>query len=204
VTPPPVTKPEAPPKPATTPTEVAPSPAPGLPALTAPLALFDESFAKRLAGWNITDPLAWGVSEDVEGFPISGRGGEIVRPLTAMPGRLTGSVIVPEEASRVFIGVRDADGRSTGLLLLPLNGLVASMVTRGADGADAASAGSATMTERRVFFKLLFNGTRMTAVLRDAAVPDPLVITLPGPPIAVVLAAEVKSQTLFQDLRAEP
>ena len=41
-------------------------------------------------------------------------------------------------------------------------------------------------------------------VLRDAAVAKPMVIDLPAPPVAVVLSAEGKSSTLFQDLRAEP
>jgi hypothetical protein len=176
----------------------------GLPPLSAAVDLFDATFERRLNGWNIADPLAWGVSEDVEGFPVAGRSGEIVRPLQATPGRITGVVVVPESASRVLIGLRDGDGRTTGLLLLPLNGLLASMVAQGADGSDLDSVGSATMQERRVTFSLTIGDGRLTAVLAGAAVPAPLVIDLPAPPVTVVLAVESKAPVLFESLRAEP
>ena len=175
-----------------------------LPALTAPLALFGVEYDKRLAGWNIADSIAWGPQEDVEGFPIAGRSGEIVLPLKALPGRITGTVTLPEDAKHAFIGLRDADGRTTGLRLLPLNGLIASLVSQGVDGGDLAGAGSATKTSREVQFTLTITGGRLTAVLRDAAVAKPMVIDLPAPPVAVVLSAEGKQSTLFQDLRAEP
>jgi len=180
-------------------------PAPsGLPALTASFPLFGVDFDKRLAGWSIADPIAWGPLEDAEGFPIAGRSGEIVLPLKALPGRLTGTVTVPEDATHALIGLRDADGRTTGLRLLPLNGLIASLVSLGVDGGDLAGAGSATKASREVQFTLTIGGGRLTAVLRDAAVAKPMVIDLPAPPVAVVLAAEGKASTLFQDLRAEP
>ena len=175
-----------------------------LPALAAPLALFGVDYDKRLAGWSIADPIAWGPLEDVEGFPIAGRSGEIVLPLKSLPGRITGTVTVPEVATHVLIGLRDADGRTTGLRLLPLNGLIASLVSLGVDGGDLAGAGSATKTSREVQFTLNIAGGRLTAVLRDAAVALPMVIDLPAPPVAVVLSAEGKQSTLFQDLRAEP
>jgi hypothetical protein len=176
----------------------------GLPALAAPLALFGADFDKRLAGWSIADPIAWGPLEDVEGFPIAGRSGEIVLPLKALPGRITGTVTLPEDATHALIGLRDADGRTTGLRLLPLNGLIASLVSLGVDGGDLAGAGSATKTSREVQFTLTIAGGRLSAVLRDAAVAKPMVIDLPAPPVAVVLSAEGKQSTLFQDLRAEP
>jgi hypothetical protein len=174
------------------------------PALTAPLALFGDGIDKRLAGWSIADPIAWGPLEDVEGFPIAGRSGEIVLPLKALPGRITGTVTLPEDATHALIGLRDADGRTTGLRLLPLNGLIASLVSLGVDGGDLAGAGSATKTSREVQFTLTITSGRLTAVLRDAAVAKPMVIDLPAPPVAVVLSAEGKASTLFQDLRAEP
>jgi hypothetical protein len=176
----------------------------GLPALAAPLALFGVEYDKRLAGWSIADPIAWGPLEDVEGFPIAGRSGEIVLPLKSLPGRITGTVTVPEDATHALIGLRDADGRTTGLRLLPLNGLIASLVSLGVDGGDLAGAGSATKTSREVQFTLTLAGGRLTAVLRDVAVAKPMVIDLPAPPVAVVLSAEGKQSTLFQDLRAEP
>lgn len=174
------------------------------PALAAPLDLFDPAFERRLRGWNIADPLAWGVSEDVEGFPVAGRAGEIVRPLPATPGRIVGVVRIPESATRVRIGVRDADGRTTALLLLPLNGLLCSLVAQGVDGADIENRGSATMQERRAAFTLNLGGGRLSAVIADAAVPLPMVIDLPAPPVAVVLAAESTAPVLFESLRAEP
>lgn len=174
------------------------------PALTAPMELFEAAFERRLRGWNIADTLAWGVSEDVEGFPIAGTAGEIVRPLPSLPGRITGAVLIPESATRVQIGVRDADGRTTSLLLLPLNGLIGSMIAQGVDGVDIASAGSATSQERRVEFSLRITDGKLTAVIAHAASPVPLVIDLPAPPVAVVLVAESKAPVLFESLRAEP
>jgi tRNA A-37 threonylcarbamoyl transferase component Bud32 len=183
---------------------VVPSKPAARPALEAPLELFDPVFERRLRGWNIADPLAWGVSEDVEGFPIAGRAGEIVRSLPALPGRIAGTVSIPESASRVQIGVRDAEGRTTSLLLLPLNGLIASLVVQGVDGADLDSRGSATTQSRRVQFTINLAGGKLTAVIADAAVPLPLVIDLPSPPVAIVLVAESKAPVLFESLLAEP
>lgn len=174
------------------------------PLLTTAIDLFDPAFERRLRGWNVADPLAWGVSEDVEGFPVAGRAGEIVRRLPGVPGRILGALHVPESATRVLVGVRDADGRTTGLLLLPLNGLIASMVTQGADGADVDSRGSATKSERHVEFTLTIQGGRLGAVIADAATPQPLLIDLPASPVAMVLVAESREPVLFERLRAEP
>ncbi len=176
---------------------------PGLPALTVSLALFGETLDQRLAGWNISDPQAWSPSEDLEGLPIAGRSGEIVYPLAAQPGRLTGTVTVPIEATQVLVGLRDAEGRTTALKLLPLNGLIANLITQGADGSVSAAQGSQTLGARPVRFTLTISDGRLIAVLNGAA-GTPLVIALPAPPVAVVLAAEGKASTLFQDLRAEP
>lgn len=184
---------------------VAAPPAPSTAAgLAAAMDLFDPAFERRLRGWNVADPLAWGVSEDVEGFPVAGRAGEIVRRLPGLPARITGALTVPESATRVLVGVRDGEGRTTGLLLLPLNGLIASMVAQGADGADVDSRGSATKSERHVEFTLSFQGGRLGAVIADAAIPQPLLIDLPAPPVAVVLVAESREPVLFERLRAEP
>ena len=85
-----------------------------------------------------------------------------------------------------------------------LNGLIASLVSLGVDGGDLAGAGSATKTSCEVQFTLTITSGRLSAVLRDAAVAKPMVINLPAPPVAVVLSAEGKESTLFQNLRAEP
>lgn len=193
----------APAVPAPAPPVATPAPA-AASALTAALDLFDPAFERRLRGWNIADPLAWGVSEDVEGFPVAGRAGEIVRRLPGVPGRIVGALRIPESATRVLVGIRDADGRTTGLLLLPLNGLIASMVAQGADGADLDSRGSATKGDRHVEFTLVVQAGKLAAVLADAAVPQPLAIDLPAPPVAVVLVAESREPVLFERLRAEP
>ncbi len=187
------------------PAAIAHGPAPGArPVLKAPLALFGPDFNERLAGWSVSDPIAWGPLEDVEGFPIAGRSGEIVLPLTALPGRVTGTVTVPAEAKQAFIGLRDADGRTTGLRLLPLNGLIASLVAIGVDGSDLVASGSTTLTARQVDFTLAITDGRVTAVLRDAAVAQPMFIALPAPPVALVLASEGTQSSIFRELRAEP
>jgi hypothetical protein len=187
------------------PAPIARQPAPStLPALAAPLALFGNEFEKRLAGWNIGDPLAWGPQEEVEGFPIAGRKGQIARSLEALPGRLICTVTVAEEAQQAFIGLRDAEGRTTGLLLLPIGGLQASLVTLGSDGSTLGAAGAATQTSRTAHITLIIDGARLRANLRDAAVAEPMSIDLPAPPVTVVLAADGTQPTLFQDLRAEP
>ncbi len=175
-----------------------------LPPLSQPLELFRPEFTKRLADWNIADPLAWAPSEDVEGFPVAGTAGEIVRPLPAQPGSITGVVVIPAQAKRIAIGVRDRDGRTTSLLLLPLDPIIASMVAQSAEGSDVDSQGSATMQNRRVAFTLTIASNRLNAVIAGAAVPAPLTIALPAPPVAVVLLAESDRPALFEALRANP
>jgi len=176
----------------------------GLPPLLQPTDLFRSEFTKRLADWNIADPLAWAVSEDVEGFPIAGTSGEIVRPLPGAPGSLSGVVVMPQQTKRVLVGVRDATGRTTSLLLLPFDPLIVSLIASSADGTQTDSQGSATQQDRRVAFTLRFAAGRLQAILPGAAVAAPLQIELPAPPVAVVLYADGERPALFEALRAEP
>ncbi len=173
------------------------------PHLTSPIALFGSTFDQRLAGWTITDPLAWGVSEDREDLAISGRSGEIVHPLPAMPGRIIGTVTVPPDGS-VTIGLRDAQGRTIGLRLLPLDGLIASLVRQDTAGVDTASAGSATTPSRDIRFTLTIADGQVSGVVEGATVLQPLLLDLPAPSIALVLAVDGRSPALFHELRAEP
>ena len=205
---------DAPPAPVApaTPVVVAPPVAPPPPAvvvaaparLTEPLDLFGAEFDKRLRGWNVADPLAWGVSEDIESFPVAGSAGEIVRTLPALPGRISVRITVPVTAKQAFFGVRDADGRTTGLKLWPLNGLTAVLSSSDISGAEVSSAGSAIGDGSPVGVTLILASGRLSATLSGAAVAAPLVIDLPAPPVAVVLAAEGRERILFEALRAEP